>query len=1323
MDSAIDHCLDELRRAFEDIDHWIHVPVFEFLVNIPEGNENDLYDLAGKYNDAALLHAGHAQDISAHINDLYTSWSGDGAAQAAQSSLQQYMQQTTLTTEAFQDMEGLVSQGAQDIESTKYMAILNLVMLLVTLIQVIMTLWCTFGATAAEGAGAIALCRQALITALRQLLEKLGSITVRGLAKLALKRGLQFAAFTALSKGGIYLIESGEGHNPTWDWKSFSGEMLDSFTTGFIGGPLSFGLRGPLAESVAMAGGQVGDNAFRKWRSELLGDSQWAKDWGLYQDPSTISLMDGVAQAGIFGAAMGAGGMKDRMPDLLGKVKADMDLAKLGDLGRLGEIDPLLERPALEPVGARADALSDTPAGTRSDARADDGRTGDVRADDARSADRQTDPSGGSHADEPTGRADAGDARPGEHGNDPVASANGHRDDAAVPAAGDGHPTSADPASDHPTTDGTGNTTHHTSDANGATGHDATGATGHDPGTAGDGTTADHSSGGSNADHARDQARFYEWKKRFEGRQTEAYDKQLASGLLEHDGKPPVRLTHDMASRVLDHRPEDLSPFGRRLHSFVEQHFTEVREDGTRLILDDAAIQATLADLGRAAETRAAPVGRSEPVRDDAREPADGTAERWVSADSRSELSNPLDHGRMLFGEVLDREFGEGWDRSSPENLARITDMVSQVLDTPRNALSDAHEGRMLRDFVVDKLTRAEDGAMSRTPLDATAMRERLREFYPETEREPVSAPDHEGRDHQPVDSRRPDEHGPDHRTPDHQTPDHQIPDHHGSDARTSDGDGDGDRGTARPRPTGPADVITSDPVTHTFLSRDPTPERPGFIRTNVVERTRFEMGFERFPVEELPGGVDSPEARAATHDAARMLVAEMHQREVAAMHEWLVDGKRPAETDMVRIGQTATAVMLKDGTLVAASSVRETRLSTATTEVRYGDPLPADLRPAGALDARDVVGHRVVADALDSVPENQRSLFHGRCGEPTVLSKLANTLEEPYRRDYLERAGVESLADLSPDRLAEYHRDFESYLRDRLDGGNIESHYSGGPDQGGEQFPCASDDLLIESFGLRSEYVDRLASEAYVDPEHGVVSLLAADDPLRANASALASAHPDWLVVVTHGRLDADSFVATFGDRQVELSHVEVARLIRTITADNDALAGRTKILLLSCDAGGSFTTRGGETTFASQLATRLSTEVVSPTDTVWISDRGAVRVAEHSPRVTYEGTTLRPPDTPDWVHAGADGTVSHGDVDGLLGRNGANDAHLSGEHWDSASAGEPGDINWHPEFPKTLPDDHPLLTPTDQIHTPEREALRDQIVQDVLGEAEPVT
>lgn len=50
------------------------------------------------------------------------------------------------------------------------------------------------------------------------------------------------------------------------------------------------------------------------------------------------------------------------------------------------------------------------------------------------------------------------------------------------------------------------------------------------------------------------------------------------------------------------------------------------------------------------------------------------------------------------------------------------------------------------------------------------------------------------------------------------------------------------------------------------------------------------------------------------------------------------------------------------------------------------------------------------------------------------------------------------------------------------------------------------------------------------------------------------------------------------------------------------------------------------------------------------------------------------------------------------------------------------PGRERWAVrEAPRTLPDDHPLLTPTDTINTPERAALRENLVKEVIGDAKP--
>ena len=68
--------------------------------------------------------------------------------------------------------------------------------------------------------------------------------------------------------------------------------------------------------------------------------------------------------------------------------------------------------------------------------------------------------------------------------------------------------------------------------------------------------------------------------------------------------------------------------------------------------------------------------------------------------------------------------------------------------------------------------------------------------------------------------------------------------------------------------------------------------------------------------------------------------------------------------------------------------------------------------------------------------------------------------------------------------------------LRNRVDaalrGGHMASHrIEGEPLEHSEQFPCASDDILLDKFGLRSDYIDHAVADAHIDPHD------CAQDPL----------------------------------------------------------------------------------------------------------------------------------------------------------------------------------------------------------------------------------
>ncbi|BCY11091.1 hypothetical protein [Actinoplanes sp. L3-i22] len=362
--SAFDTILDELLEFFHECEQWVPIvgPVLEMLVEIPEGRELELFDLADYYGQAAQLHAEHAEEVRQQLGELYRVWQGDGGAQKTQDHLQKYLEQVNADAQTFGEMQKMVHGAALSVEAAKMMDVVNLVMLAMATLEVVLTIIETVGLSAVGEGLAIATCRQALKTALKELVEKLIGQGFKGAVKAALKaglkRGLQFAMFTAGSKAGIMAVQAAEGHDPmaNFDPIEFAGEVVDGFFAGFLGGPIAMGGHNPLTEAGAMALGQLGDNYLRLYRDDLfdaMGLTQWAKDHGLYVDRENFNPLDGVATAGLFGGVLGAKGMREGMRD----AGADLRL-KLGEQGALG--DGKLGSPSRSDAGTGQSAPSET---------------------------------------------------------------------------------------------------------------------------------------------------------------------------------------------------------------------------------------------------------------------------------------------------------------------------------------------------------------------------------------------------------------------------------------------------------------------------------------------------------------------------------------------------------------------------------------------------------------------------------------------------------------------------------------------------------------------------------------------------------------------------------------------------------------------------------------------------------------------------------------------------------------------------------------------------------------------------------------------------
>ncbi|AEV86746.1 Collagen alpha-4(VI) chain [Actinoplanes sp. SE50/110] len=342
--SVIDTVLDEFLDFFRECEQWVPIlgPVLEMLVDIPEGRELELYDLADAYGRAADLHRQHSHEVQALLGDLTRTWLGDGAATKTHERLQKYLEQVNADADAFGQMQQMVSGAALSVEAAKMMDVVNLAMLAMATFEVIMTIIETVGLSAIGEGLAIATCRQAIKTALKELVDKLIKQGFKGALTAALKagawRGLQFAAFTAGTKLGIMGIQQAEGHDPLshFDGYEFAGEVTDSFFAGFLGGPLAMGGHNPLTEAGAMALGQLGDNYLRLYRDDLfdaLGGTDWAKEHGLYVDRDSFNPLDGVATAALFGGVLGAKGMRGGIRD----AGADLRL-RLGENNALGEL-------------------------------------------------------------------------------------------------------------------------------------------------------------------------------------------------------------------------------------------------------------------------------------------------------------------------------------------------------------------------------------------------------------------------------------------------------------------------------------------------------------------------------------------------------------------------------------------------------------------------------------------------------------------------------------------------------------------------------------------------------------------------------------------------------------------------------------------------------------------------------------------------------------------------------------------------------------------------------------------------------------------------
>ncbi|GLI00055.1 toxin glutamine deamidase domain-containing protein [Phytohabitans aurantiacus] len=361
----------EIREFFQSLDEWIPGAGSFFVESVlmfPEARHDRLFDLADAYQTAAEMYADHLEEIRPYLTDLQA-WQGDGGAQVTHAQLQAYFDEVSSMSEAISALQQGVHGKALEIEMAVYMAIVNLIMVGIALVQLLLTFWTGIGAI--SGAGAMATGRWAIIQVMKKLLQRMWEQTIKagirrtidagikGAAKTALKSGLMYAGFMGVTKGGITLIQAAEGHDPfTENWgNKFARELFDGFIAGALGGPLQMGIQNRLAGGLAFMGGQFGSNAIQLGRDrliDLMGGTEWAQRNGLYSGMTWDGMKHGMTPAALFGAMITDFGGYGR-----GALKADI-AAWRGDANLFGGAHGLdgAGLPGALPDGARAEAPS-----------------------------------------------------------------------------------------------------------------------------------------------------------------------------------------------------------------------------------------------------------------------------------------------------------------------------------------------------------------------------------------------------------------------------------------------------------------------------------------------------------------------------------------------------------------------------------------------------------------------------------------------------------------------------------------------------------------------------------------------------------------------------------------------------------------------------------------------------------------------------------------------------------------------------------------------------------------------------------------------------
>ncbi|WP_414641821.1 WXG100 family type VII secretion target, partial [Amycolatopsis sp.] len=244
----------------------------------PEGDETKLRALRDAWHQASSAIAPATEAGNQAASGIRDNWTGDGADAFVEQwkkfvdGDEAYFKQLADATKALGDS---CDQTALDVEYTKYMIIISLIVLAAQIAAMIAAAAVTFGGSTAGIAPAQMATRMTVQMLFRQLLEKLAQQGFKQVAKELLEKllkqglkkiGMEVLKNEAINLGmdaGIQGLQMAKGDRQSWDWSKTSDAAISGAVGGVVGAASGSIGRGATEGLSHSAGGQVADAALR----------------------------------------------------------------------------------------------------------------------------------------------------------------------------------------------------------------------------------------------------------------------------------------------------------------------------------------------------------------------------------------------------------------------------------------------------------------------------------------------------------------------------------------------------------------------------------------------------------------------------------------------------------------------------------------------------------------------------------------------------------------------------------------------------------------------------------------------------------------------------------------------------------------------------------------------------------------------------------------------------------------------------------------------------------------------------------------------------